>query len=50
MEKLKDYTDVSSSGLKTLLLTRLLDALFGGLPRRLLAGLKVNVGGSSGKK
>lgn len=33
-----------------LLLTRLVDALFGGLPRRLLAGLKINVGGSSGKK
>lgn len=36
--------------LKLLLLTRLLDALFGGLPRRLLAGLKINVGGSSGNK
>lgn len=33
-----------------LLLTRLADALFGGRPRRLLAGLKINVGGSSGKK
>lgn len=32
------------------LLTRLADTLFGGRPRRLLAGLKINVGGSSGKK
>lgn len=32
------------------LLTWLMDAFFGGLPRRLLAGLKINVGGSSGKK
>jgi len=36
--------------LKVLLLTRLVAALFGGLPRRLLAGLKIKVGGSSGKK
>lgn len=37
-------------GFKMLLLTRLADVLFGGRPRRLLAGLKINVGGSSGKK